>query len=395
MKNGLTKLFKEFFDSERTGGYLLIICTAVSLTIANSPLSSAYAALFKTKIGFDIASFSMNYPVYHWINDLLMAVFFLLVGLEIERELYIGELSDIRKALLPIFAAVGGMLVPALIHFSFNAGTETQSGFGIPMATDIAFAIGMLSLLGSKVPASIKVFLTALAIIDDLGAIIMIAAFYSQGFSAVYFFLAMGIFVMLLIFNRLGVNKLLLYLIPGIFMWYFMHESGVHATITGVLLAFAIPFRDGSESSISYKLQHFLHKPVALIIIPLFALANTGISITPELLGGLSSGNSIGIILGLFLGKPAGVFLLTFIAVKMGINKLPGDVKWAHILGAGMLAGIGFTMSIFISMLAFDNSLTIDTSKVAILCASALSCIAGIVMLSLAWRYSNHKQIVN
>ncbi len=287
------------------------------------------------------------------------------------------------------------MLVPALIHFSFNAGTETQSGFGIPMATDIAFAIGMLSLLGSKVPASIKVFLTALAIFDDLGAIIMIAAFYSQGFSAVYFFLAMGIFVMLLIFNRLGVNKLLLYLIPGIFMWYFMHESGVHATITGVLLAFAIPFRDGSESSISYKLQHFLHKPVALIIIPLFALANTGISITPELLGGLSSGNSIGIILGLFLGKPAGVFLLTFIAVKMGINKLPGDVKWAHILGAGMLAGIGFTMSIFISMLAFDNSLTIDTSKVAILCASALSCIAGIVMLSLAWRYSNHKQIVN
>ncbi len=393
MKNGLTKLFREFFDSERTGGYLLIICTAVSLAIANSPLSSAYAALFKTKIGFDLASISMNYPVYHWINDLLMAVFFLLVGLEIERELYIGELSDIRKALLPIFAAVGGMLVPALIHFSFNAGTDTQSGFGIPMATDIAFAIGMLSLLGNRVPVSIKVFLTALAIIDDLGAIIIIAAFYSKGFSLLYFTLAMGIFAMLLIFNRLKVNSMPLYLVPGLFMWFFMHESGVHATITGVLLAFAIPFRDGSAGSMSYKLQHFLHKPVALIIIPMFALANTGIPITKELIGGLLSDNSAGIMLGLFLGKPLGIFLLSLIAVKAGISSLPGDVKWKHVLGAGMLAGIGFTMSIFISLLAFDDALIVDTSKVAILCGSVMSCIAGMVMLSLAGRASNSKRL--
>ncbi|MBX7042035.1 MAG: Na+/H+ antiporter NhaA [Ignavibacteria bacterium] len=395
MKNGLTKLFREFFDSERTGGYLLIICTAVSLTIANSPLSGAYTSLFKSKIGFDIGAFSMNYPVYHWINDLLMAIFFLLVGLEIERELYIGELSDIRKAMLPIFAAVGGMLVPALIHFSLNAGTETQSGFGIPMATDIAFAIGMLSLLGKRVPVSIKVFLTALAIIDDLGAIIMIAAFYSKGFSLLYFALAMGIFAMLLIFNRLKVNSMPLYLIPGLFMWFFMHESGVHATITGVLLAFAIPFRDGSEGSMSYKLQHFLHKPVALVIIPLFALANTGIPITKELIGGLLSSNPAGIILGLFLGKPLGIFLLSLIAVKTGISSLPPDVKWKHVLGAGMLAGIGFTMSIFISLLAFDNALIVDTSKVAILCASVLSCVTGIIMLSIAGRQYRYEQIEN
>jgi Na+:H+ antiporter, NhaA family len=310
-----------------------------------------------------------------------MAAFFLLVGLEIERELYIGELSDLRNALLPIFAAIGGMVIPALMHFAFNAGSTTQSGFGIPMATDIAFALDMLSLLGSRVPVSLKVFLTALAIIDDIGAIIVIAAFYSKGFSLVYFSLSMGIFVILLIFNRLGVNQLLLYLIPGMFMWFFMHESGVHATITGVLLAFAIPFRDGAESSLSYRLQHFLHKPVALFIIPLFALANTSIKITPELMGGLTSENSKGIIAGLCIGKPLGIVLFTFLAAQVGWGTLPGDVSWKQILGAGMLAGIGFTMSIFISLLAFNDSLTIDTAKVAILCGSVLSCLAGVTML--------------
>jgi Na+:H+ antiporter, NhaA family len=381
MQNSLTHLYREFFDSERTGGYLLIICTAISLALANSSVGASYTSLFKTTVGFELGSVRLNYPVYHWINDLLMAVFFLMVGLEIERELYIGELSALREALLPIFAAIGGMVIPALVHFSFNAGSATQSGFGIPMATDIAFALGMLSLLGSKVPASLKVFLTALAIIDDIGSIIVIAAFYSKGLSLLYFSLSIGIFIMLLIFNRLGVNKLLLYLIPGIFMWFFMHESGVHATITGVLLAFAIPFRDGAERSLSYRLQHFLHKPVALFIIPLFALANTGIKITPGILGGLTSANAKGIIAGLFIGKPLGIFLLTFLATQVGWSTLPGDVSWKQILGAGMLAGIGFTMSIFIALLAFDDPLTIDTAKVAILCGSVLSCLVGVTML--------------
>jgi len=384
MQNPLTSLYREFFDSERTGGYLLITCTVISLALTNSSVGESYTSVFKTTVGFELGYIRMNYQVYHWINDLLMAVFFLMVGLEIEREIYIGEFSDLRNALLPIFAAIGGMVIPATIHLSFNAGSETQSGFGIPMATDIAFALGMLSLLGSKVPASLKVFLTALAIIDDIGAIIVIAAFYSKGFSLLYFSLSIGIFVMLLLFNRLGVNQLLLYLIPGMFMWFFMHESGVHATITGVLLAFAMPFRDGSESSISYRLQHFLHKPVAFFIIPLFALANTGIKITPELMAGLTSENAKGIIAGLFIGKPLGVFLFTVLAAKVGWSKLPGDVSWKQILGAGMLAGIGFTMSIFISLLAFNDPLTVDTAKVAILCASVLSCLTGVTILSLS-----------
>jgi NhaA family Na+:H+ antiporter len=324
MQNSLTNLYREFFDSERTGGYLLIICTAISLALANSSVGASYTSLFKTTVGFELGSVRLNYPVYHWINDLLMAVFFLMVGLEIERELYIGELSALREALLPIFA---------------------------------------------------------LAIIDDIGSIIVIAAFYSKGLSLLYFSLSIGIFIMLLIFNRLGVNKLLLYLIPSIFMWFFMHESGVHATITGVLLAFAIPFRDGAERSLSYRLQHFLHKPVALFIIPLFALANTGIKITPGILGGLTSANAKGIIAGLFIGKPLGIFLLTFLATQVGWSTLPGDVSWKQILGAGMLAGIGFTMSIFIALLAFDDPLTIDTAKVAILCGSVLSCLVGVTML--------------
>ena len=383
MKDKLTVLFKEFFDSERTGGYLLILCTVISLTLANSPFGEQYLSIFKFKFGFSIGSIDMHHPAYHWINDLLMAVFFLLVGLEIERELYIGELSDFRKALIPIFAAVGGMLVPASIHYSLNAGTYAQSGFGIPMATDIAFALGMMSLLGSRVPATLKVFLTALAIIDDLGAIIIIAIFYAKGFSLMYFALAIGVFIILLIMNRAGINKLSLYIIPGILMWFFMHESGVHATITGVLLAFAIPFRDGSEKSVSYKLQHLLHKPVALFIIPLFALANTGIMISPELLGGLTSNNALGIIGGLFIGKPVGIFLFTLLAVKIGLSTLPEGVSWNQILGAGLLAGIGFTMSIFIALLAFNDSLVVDTSKVAILCASLLSGIFGVTTLYL------------
>jgi NhaA family Na+:H+ antiporter len=378
----LTKLFTDFFESEQSSGIVLILCTVVSLGIANSMLGPGYLELGHAKIGFDAGVIHLKYSLEHWINDGLMAIFFLLIGLEIEREIYVGELSDWENASLPIFAAMGGMLTPALIHFLLNRGTETQSGFGVPMATDIAFALGVLALLRSRIPASLKVFLTALAIIDDLGAILVIAVFYVGNFSLVYLVLSLSIFAGLLILNRLGVTRLAWYLIPGLLMWYFMLQSGVHATLAGVLLAFAIPFGDGSEESPSYKLQHFLHKPVAFLILPLFALANTGITFDKRWLEGLSTSNSLGIFAGLILGKPLGISLFSFAAIKAGVSKLPGDVVWKHILGAGFLGGIGFTMSIFITLLAFSKPELVQSSKIAILLGSLVSGFIGFLILS-------------
>ena len=268
-----SKLFKEFFESEKSGGIVLVACTVVSMILANSGLRDSYLGFWHTNIA--------GHGLSHWVNDGLMAIFFLLIGLELEREIYKGELSNIKNALLPISAAVGGMLFPAAIFLIFNWGTDTQSGAGIPMATDIAFALGILSLLGNKVPTSLKVFLTALAVIDDLGAIIVIAIFYTKSIAWIYLVISLGIWVLLLILNRLKVHHLLPYLIGGVGMWYCMLHSGVHATITGVLLAFAIPFGNGDEKSGSYILQHWLHKPVAFIILPLFALANTAVDISP------------------------------------------------------------------------------------------------------------------
>jgi NhaA family Na+:H+ antiporter len=310
-----------------------------------------------------------------------MAIFFLLIGLEIEREIYIGELSDLKSASLPIIAAVGGMALPALFYFLFNQGTETQDGIGIPMATDIAFALGVLALLGSKVPVSLKVFLTALAIIDDLGAILIIAIFYVGDFSFLYLMLALTVYAGLLVLNRLGVHGLAFYLIPGILMWYFMLQSGVHATLAGVLLAFALPFGDGSETSPSYKLQHFLHKPVALGIMPVFALANTGIALSGRWFEGLAAPNSLGIFAGLFFGKPVGIFLMAFLAVKARVSQLPRDLSWMHIVGAGFLGGIGFTMSIFITLLAFSEPEIVQSTKISILLTSLLAGIAGFLIL--------------
>lgn len=383
MKTKLTHLFTDFFESEKTSGIILIFCTISSIAIANSNLGTDYLALWHTKIAIGVGdTFSLKYSLVHWINDGLMAIFFLLIGLEIERELYIGELSHPKNASLPIIAAIGGMAVPALLHFILNSGTATQGGAGIPMATDIAFALGVLALLGDRVPVSLKVFLAALAIIDDLGAILVIALFYQRDFSLLYFALASGLYVCLLILNRFGVNRLSAYLIPGIFMWYFMLQSGVHATIAGVLLAFAIPFRNGDEKSPSYKLQHFLHKPVAFIIMPLFALANTGIALTAGWLPGLVTANSLGIFAGLFVGKPLGVVLFSLLAVKSGLSQLPEDVHWNHIIGAGFLAGIGFTMSIFITLLAFDTPEIIQSAKISILISSLLAGTVGYLILS-------------
>lgn len=381
MNRKLTKLFTEFFESERSSGTVLIFCTITAMVLANSPLGERFLDFWHLKLGFETSGIALNQSLEHWVNDGLMAIFFLLIGLEIERELYIGELSDLKSASLPIIAAIGGMVVPALFYFLFNRGTETQGGIGIPMATDIAFALGVLALLGKKTPVSLKIFLTALAIIDDLGAILIIAVFYVGDFSFLYLMLALTVYAGLLILNRLGVNGLPFYLIPGVFMWYFMLQSGVHATLAGVLLAFALPFRDGSEKSPSYKLQHFLHKPVAFIIMPIFALANTGIPLSGRWFENLTGPNSLGVFAGLCLGKPLGIFSAAFIAVKTGLSQLSDDLSWKHILGAGFLGGVGFTMSIFITLLAFNDPEIVQGTKISILLSSLLAGIAGYLIL--------------
>lgn len=386
MKNGLTKLFTDFFNSEKAGGFLLIGFTIISIIIANSGAGDSYLHFWHKEIGVDSEQLHLRHSIEYWINDGLMAIFFLLVGLEIEREIYIGELSNFRNASLPVFAAMGGMIVPAVFHFILNGGTNTQSGFGIPMATDIAFALGILSLLGNKVPASVKVFLTAFAIIDDLGAIVVIAVFYTKTFSFFYFGLAIGIFALLILFNRLRLHNLLFYLLPGIVMWYCMLQSGVHATVSGILLAFALPFGNGDETSPSFKLQHFLHKPVAFVILPLFALANTGIVFTAGWHNHLTSKNSLGILLGLVIGKPVGILLFTYTAVKLRISRLAEDINWNHIIGAGLLGGIGFTMSIFITLLAFNNDTLVVDSKIAVLISSVVAGVSGFIYLKIKMR---------
>ena len=332
--------------------------------------------------------------VAYWVNDLLMAVFFLLIGCELKRELYEGELSNLRNALLPIIAAIGGVVVPAGIHFWLNSGTETQAGIGIPMATDIAFALGILALLGSRVRASLKIFLTALAVIDDLIAIVVIAIFYTSKFSAMYLGLSLGVFALLMVLNKLKVNSLVFYLIGGAFMWYFMLKSGVHATIAGVLLAFTIPYTTKTDDPDPLNiLEHALHKPVSFLILPIFALANTGIIIGSGWAAELVSPNSLGIILGLFVGKVIGVTAASFIAVKCKIGRLPIGLRWMHIVGAGLLAGIGFTMSIFITNLAFiGNAALINSSKMAILFASLVAGVFGYVWFLLLSKVDNTKE---
>lgn len=352
---------------------MLLICTIISLLLANSTFSEAYLSVWHHPIG--------NHNAEYWINDGLMAIFFLLIGLELEREVYIGELSKLKDAILPLFGALGGMIVPAILYLIFNLGTTTHSGYGIPMATDIAFAIGILSLLGDKVPLSLKVFLTALAVIDDLGAIVMIAIFYTKTLYFTNLLISLSIFGILLIMNRMKVKSLILYLIGGVLMWYFMLNSGVHATITGILLAFAIPFQDGSENTISYKLQNWLHKPVAFCIIPLFALSNTAIVIGKDWMQTFTETYSLGIILGLCLGKPLGILSFIYLSIKLKLTELPSDVNWNQLIGIGFLGGIGFTMSIFITLLAFEDSTIINNAKFMILIASFISGAFGFIWL--------------
>ena len=370
-----SKLFNAFFKSEKSGGILLILATIFSLFLANSRFQFEYISFWNTEIAGN--------SIVHWINDGLMTIFFLLIGLELEREIYNGELSNRKKAALPLFGALGGMLIPALLFSLINFGTKTQSGAGIPMATDIAFAVGILSLLGKNVPTSLKIFITALAVIDDLGAIIIIAVFYTSTISFLNLGIALSVLGFLFVLNRYKIQSIIPYSIGGIIMWYFMMHSGIHPTIAGVLLAFVIPFGDGSEKTTSAKLQHFLHKPVPFLILPLFALANTCLIITGNWHSILLESNSLGIILGLIVGKPFGIFIFTFLGVFLGLCELPKDLNWKNILGAGFLGGIGFTMSIFITLLAFSNSELIVSSKIAIVIASTIAAIIGYFSLKL------------
>jgi Na+:H+ antiporter, NhaA family len=372
----LSNTFKDFFDSEKSSGILLVVCTVISLVLANAGSGSLYLRLWHAEVG--------GLSVEQWINDALMAVFFLLIGLELERELYNGELSRFKNASLPVIAALGGVIAPALIHFSLNVGTATQAGAGIPMATDIAFSLGVLALLGRRVPASLKVFVVAFAVIDDLCAIIVIAVFYTAKLSMSYLLGAVGVWIVLFILKRFKVVTLIPYLAGGVLMWFLMLKSGVHATIAGVLLAFAIPLsaKEDDATSPSHRLEHFLQKPVAFIILPIFALANTGIQIGANWAQDLTSANSLGIVSGLTLGKPIGITLLSFVAVSAGVCRLPLDLNWKHLFGAGLLGGVGFTVSIFITNLAFvGRPELVNSSKIAILLASLIAGTIGFMWL--------------
>jgi len=376
-------VFKNFFSSSSAGGIVLLACVAVSLLIANSGLSADFEQLLATQLGFETESIQLRYPLLLWINDGLMAIFFLLVGLEIKREIIEGELSSARKAALPVLAAVGGVLVPAIIYISFNANSQTAGGWGIPMATDIAFALGILSLLGNRVPTGLKIFLAALAIVDDLMAILVIALFYSTELHTEYLMYAGGLFALQIIFNKMGVKSLWAYLIPGIVMWYCIHHSGIHATIAGVLTALTLPTTPDATESPLEKLEHFLSTPVNFIIMPLFALANTNITFEGGMLQGLAGNLGLGIVLGLFLGKPVGIFAMSWLSVKLKIAQLPEGVQWPHVLGLGLLGGIGFTMSIFIALLSFTEVSLQAEAKFAILIASILAGCTGYIFLHL------------
>ncbi|MVZ62718.1 Na+/H+ antiporter NhaA [Sphingobacterium humi] len=375
-------VFKRFLSSNTSGGILLFSCVILSLIIANSSLAEGFNQFFQQTVGFENEQIQLKYTLKGWIDDGLMAIFFLLVGLEIKRELVEGELSTPKNAALPILAAIGGAIVPALIFTGFNRDQATHHGWGIPMATDIAFALAIITMLGKRVPASLKIFLAALAIVDDLLAILVIAIFYSSELHYTFLLYAAGLMALLIAFNRFGVKNIWFYLVPGLFIWYFIHHSGIHATIAGVLVAMTLPTTPDDKESPLEKLEHALVNPVNFLIIPLFALVNTNITLHQEMVGGLSSPLGLGIILGLFLGKTVGIFLTSYLCVKSKLANLPEEASWKHMVGVGMLGGIGFTMSIFISMLSFKDPLFIEEAKFAVLIGSLFSGACGYIYLS-------------
>jgi NhaA family Na+:H+ antiporter len=419
----LTNPFRQFIELEESSGIILLLCSVLALALANSQWQESFLHFWEEHFSLAFGTFKLEKSLEHWINDGLMAIFFLVVGLEIKREVMEGELSNLKKALLPIMAAVGGMIVPALIFAYFNRGSVTSSGWAIPMATDIAFSLAILSLLGNRVPASLKVFLAALAIVDDLGAVLVIAFFYTEEIHFIYLLGAGSIFVFLMLLNLLKFRQLGIYLIFGFLMWFCMLESGVHATIAGVLLAFTIPFRtrpasrhqlllvldkrleiirkeikyndeirprDISEeleeisfqmSSPAQQLEHNLHSYVAYLIMPVFALANAGVVIDATILNHVWQPVSAGVVLGLMLGKPVGIALLSWLSVRLRLASLPQGVSWRHIIGVGFLGGIGFTMSVFITLLAFSDTSLHSLSKLSIVVASLASGTIGYFFL--------------
>lgn len=425
----LTYPIQEFLHQQASGGILLIIATVIALAWANSPFAESYHHLWHTYVNIDIGGVGLNYSLHHWINDGLMVIFFFVVGLEIKRELLVGELSSAKKAALPIAAALGGMIFPALIYTIFNLGSESASGWGIPMATDIAFVVGILALLGNRVPLSLKIFILALAIVDDLGAVLVIAIFYTSNISLTSLMIAGGLIILLIAMNRLGVRNLLVYTLVGVALWLAFLKSGVHATVAGVLLAFTIPvssrintkkFKSETENLIKefdnagehgedvltnserlsivdkienncekiltplQRFEHGLHPWVSFFIMPVFALANAGVTIGSGLSSSLTHPVSIGIILGLFLGKQIGIFGFSYLAVKLKLASEPEGVSWKKIYAAAILAGIGFTMSLFIANLAFTSPELLDTAKVGILSGSLISGIVGFIILKSA-----------
>lgn len=419
---------QEFMHAETSGGIVLIICTVIALIWANSPFADSYHHLWHTYITFDFGGYVLKHSLHHWINDGLMVIFFFVVGLEIKRELLVGELSSAKKAALPVAGALGGMILPALIYFSLNAGKEGVAGWGIPMATDIAFVVGIMALLGPKFPFSLKIFILALAIVDDIGAVLVIAIFYTAEISFSALLVGAVIILLLIIFNRLGVRSLIVYTITGIALWLAFLESGVHATVAGVLLAFTIPVSsrintkkfttetkqlldefdksgehgedvltnerrltlvqsiEGNCEKMLTPLQrfeHMLHPWVAFFIMPVFALANAGVTISSDFANALTNPISVGIILGLFFGKQLGIFGFSYIAIKLGLASKPDGVNYTKMYGAGILAGIGFTMSLFIANLAFPSEDLLNIAKVGVLSASLIAGIVGYIVVKI------------
>ena len=386
MINYISKPFRWFFKLEAARGLVLLFAAIIALWISNSGLAELYFATLNEYLFIGINNFGLKLSILHWINDALMAIFFFFVTLEIKREFLQGELSNIKQALLPIIAAVGGMLVPALFYVFINLGdSETLNGWAIPSATDIAFSLGVLSLLGKRVPLSLKVFLTALAIIDDLGAIVIIALFYSGDLSIKYLTLMLLAFIVLLLINKFNIKKFLPYLVVGLFLWDFTHNSGIHATIAGVLLAMTIPHRKKDKDfSLLIKIEHAISPYVAFGIMPLFAFANAGVSLEGLSFASLLDKVPLGIVLGLFLGKQLGVFVFSYISIKLKVAQMPNDTSWYNFYGVGVLTGIGFTMSLFVGNLAFvENMQYMDGVKIGVLTGSLLSTLFGYFLILL------------
>lgn len=428
----VTQILINFIRSESFGGIFLGISTIMALCVANSPLSHIYHTLFETPFGFKFGEHFVGMDLKIWVNDVLMSFFFLLVGLEIKREMLFGELNSFSKAAFPAIAAIGGMLVPGAIYYSLNVGTASSHGFGIPMATDIAFALGVMLVLGKRVPIALKVFLVTLAVVDDLGAIVVIALFYGGSIHFLWLLASIGIVLLLVICNMRGIKHLGVYLMLGVLLWFFVHASGIHATISAVVLAFCIPVRAKQDFQAFYdkmgiwaknykphskddsilldqdklefvqevqqsaiqtqnpllRLEHFLQPLSAYFIMPCFAFANAGVSIQSDFNFHIDH-VFLGVFLGLVVGKPIGVFLASYLCEKLGIAKRPDGISWYYILGAGMLAGIGFTMSLFVSELAFELHEARELSKITILLASLTSCMIGVIFLLLPRKTKN------